>query len=276
MARYYIKPLQGLTLVELLVSLVLGALLFIMMMNVFLFTKKMLLTQQGITRMQMNARTIDYLLGKAIRNSGVFGCQRLSTGMNDQPLKGITYQDIPTALRANRKVMKRIIPESDILWLQASLKNYPLATYAQTLAQLKSGTIVVLTDCQKMAAFTVKPGMTIDTQGYAATATLNVLSSTVYYVAQSSRKNAQGNPILALYSTDFNGRTIELVEGVEELQLTYGQWVQGKLEYLPAHAVQNWQQVISVRLQALLNTVETHEPMMQKWWYFEWPLLIVN
>ncbi len=276
MARYHIKPLQGLTLVELLVSLVLSAMLFIMMMNAFLLIKKSLLTQQGLTRIQMNARTIDYLLGKAIRNSGVFGCQRLSADMNNQPLKGITYQDIPHALRANRKVMKRIVPESDILWLQASHKSYPLATYAQTLAQLKSGTVVVLTDCQKMTAFNVMPETIIDTQSYAATATLSVLSSTVYYVAQSSRKNAQGKPIFALYSTDFNGRTLELVEGVEQLRFTYGQLADGIIEYLPAHAVKNWQQVISLRLQALLNTVETTEPAIQKWWYFEWPLLRAN
>lgn len=276
MTRYHKKPLQGLTLVELLVSLVLGAVLFIMLMNVFLFTKKMLLAQQGLTRIQTNARTIDYLLGKAIRNSGVFGCQRLSADENNQPLKGITYQDIPNALRASRQVMKRIVPEGDILWLQMSLKSYPMAASTQILAQYKPGTRVLLTDCQKMTALTVKPGMTVDTRNYDATATLNVLSSTIYYVARSSRKNAQGNPILALYSTDFNGRTIELVEGVEELRFTYGQIAQGKLEYLPAHAVQNWQQVISVRLQALLNTVETYEPRLQKWWYFEWPLLVSN
>lgn len=280
MGRYQIKPLQGLTLIELLISLVLGALLFIMMMNVFLIAKKMLLTQQGLTRIQTNARTIDYLLGRAIRNSGSFSCQRLPVGMaslygivDNQPLKGIAYEDIPKELSATSRVLKRSVSDSDMLWIQGCHK--PLAAMHE-IVQQKPGTIVILSDCQKMTAFAVTPNMTIHTHGYASTATFCVLSSTVYYVAQSQRKNAQGNAILALYSTDFNGRTIELVEGVEKLQFTYGQLVQGKMEYHPAHAVQNWQQVISVRLQALLNSVEAQEPILQKWWYFEWPLLIGN
>lgn len=284
MKNYQKKSLQGMTLVELLISMVLSAVLLLMIVNTFFVVKKMFITQQGLLRIQINARTIDYLLGRAIRNSGTVGCQRLQAnkqllqpyGFCNDPLKGISYAEIPNHLRSARKTLQRLVPESDMLWIQASHKDYSLSKWEYLSSKLKEGTIVIVTDCQAMTVYKTMPNLTINTASYAPSATVSILSSTVYYVAESLRKNSQGQPILALYSTDFNGRTIELVEGVAKLEFSYGEWVAGSISYQPAQAVQNWQQVVSVRLRALLNSVEEQEPVLQKWWDFEWPLLASN
>ncbi|WP_235528399.1 PilW family protein [Candidatus Berkiella aquae] len=237
--------------------------------------KKIVSMQQALVRMQVNARTLDYVLGKAIRNHGVFGCKRLSKAeLTIDPLQGVTYQAIPEALRASSRVLKKHVNDSDMLWLQASFQDFN--SISITPISIKPGTKIILTDCERTQVITI-PNEAITLNGFNHAAfTASILSSTVYYVAKSKRNNARGNAIYGLYSTDFNGRTLELIEGVEKLVFTYGVLHSGKIIYQKAQAISDWQAVVSVRLEALLNSVEENEPKVRKWWSFEWPLITNN
>lgn len=259
------------TLVELLVSLALSALLVTMMCHAFFLLKKNALTGQALARVAVNARTIDYLLGKALRNSGSFGCYTL---MGDFPLtsnkdiilqdygllksrgiKGVVVSELPQ--HSGKRVSKRAANNSDLLWLQWG------EPYQQ---HVKQGTLFVIADCQQALVTLQPPNM----------GKHSLLVSNIYYAGKTKRLNAKGKPIYALYSTDFNGRTVELVEGVLKLNFTYGYWHNGKLIYQSREHITDWQSIVSVRLKALLNSVEENEPKIQRWWSFEWPLMVNN
>lgn len=268
---------QGMTLIELLVSLLLSTIIASMMFYAFLFIKKCVMTQQALVRIQVNARTIDYLLGKALRNSGRFGCQQfknlrisakegvsmMAYGLADNPgIKGINADDLPKAPGSRQRVLQRAVLPNDLLWLQSAdpLKNR---------ATIKPGTVIIASDCQQATLFRWDEKYVVP-QSFA----LNRLSSTVFYVGKTKRINANHKPIYALYSTDFNGRTIELVEGVEQLSFSYGQLKNGELIYQRANEVDDWFAIVSIRLNALLNSVEDND--IKKGWSFEWPLMVNN
>lgn len=266
------KHSQGMTLVELMITLLLSSMLAIMILNTFLFIKRSVLTQQALVRLQVNARTLDYLLGKALRNSGVFGCRKLQA--QDRPfleidipcskgVLGILPQQLPKHFKGTERVLRRYKKESDMLWLQSS-KPYLSTT------NLRSGTILAISDCKDLTFFRkCEDAVSV----VKAPFQLSVLTSTVYYVGDTRRKNTKGKTIYALYATDFNGRTLELVEGVEKLEIVYGSFIEGALIYQKAHEVTDWYAIVSVRLKALLNTIEETEPIITKWWHYEWSLM---
>lgn len=265
------KNYQGMTLVELLVSLALSALLVTMMCHAFLLIKKNILTGQALARVAVNARTIDYLLGKALRNSGGFGCFTLLSGLpltcdkdiplqeygllNTRGIKGGTAVQLPQ--QAGKRVSKRAVPNSELLWMQWGAPYKKLA---------KQGTLYVIADCHQAHVTLQPPSLGMH----------SLLVSNLYYVGKTKRYNAMGKPIYALYSTDFNGRTLELVEGVEQLEFWYGFLHDGQIIYQKSQQIQNWHAIVSVRLKALLNSVEENEPKVQRWWNFEWPLMLNN
>jgi type IV pilus assembly protein PilW len=91
-------------------------------------------------------------------------------------------------------------------------------------------------------------------------------SSVVFYVADTGREDARGNPIYALYrqtdDLDKDGgvfTTEELVEGVESMQILYGEKLStDNIRYVPADtAGLNMQNVVSVRLGLLVSSTIT-------------------
>jgi hypothetical protein len=276
------------------ISLVISALLCIMMIQLFLFTKQCFITQQGLARIQENGLAIDHILGRAIRNSGNMGCQKLmkhrmvkwhhsidpvAYGLDKQaPMMGGDPTDAPT----------RAIPNSDILWILGSSKNYPLrhgipqetkVDFIINQAKIKPGSIGVLADCRHADFFRVSPKpdqqkLTLS-QAYPPHSTFSIFSSTLYYVGNTNRKNANQEPIYALYSTDLNGRTLELVEGIENFELLFGCKKGINITYHRSIEIADWQQVVSVRLIALLTTIESSSVKPVRWMY-EWPLTTSN
>lgn len=273
------KHLQGMTLVELLISLVLSSILAIMMFNTIYLLKRSVLTQQALVRLQVNARALDYLLGKALRNSGVFGCHKLHFHsvisveqdihlphyglLHSKGILGIAPHQLPTDYFGTDRVLKRCKNDSELLWIQSSHNTF-------SMPRLKNGSILVMSDCSRLSLFRKRDNKVPIVQ---EPLSLSVLSSTIYYVGDTHRKNSKGSDIYALYSTDFNGRTLELIEGVEKIEIAYGRFINGELVYQKAQEVSDWYAIVSVRLKALLNTIEETEPVIKKWWYYEWPLM---
>ena len=85
------KRIKGLSLVELLVSLAVGIILMTGVTQVFLSAKTSYTTQQGLGRIQENARFLVEMIGKDLRNSGFGGCgklaQKITTKNLDDDLK---------------------------------------------------------------------------------------------------------------------------------------------------------------------------------------------
>lgn len=94
---------------------------------------------------------------------------------------------------------------------------------------------------------------------------------TAFYIKDTGRTNANGNIIYALVARDIDGNELELADGVEDLQITYGIDTDddGTADtYQTANTVDaadNWDNVLTVRTAKLLNTVEDVSPAPQSY-----------
>jgi hypothetical protein len=85
---------------------------------------------------------------------------------------------------------------------------------------------------------------------------VGIFSSRIFFIGQTSRKYFNGEPVLALFSSDLNGRTLELIEGVEMMIVRYGEIINDELIYKARENVSHWKNVISLRVNVLFNSVE--------------------
>ena len=147
---------------------------------------------------------------------------------------------------------------------------------------LASGDVLLVADCARSAIFHATsfspatgvigheivgggvPGNTTKNLGYAFSTDASVyrLVTRTYYVAASARKPGTS----ALWSNsipayDLQPQPEEMVEGVDGLVLLYGEDTDGDKaanRYVTANAVGTWNNVVSVRPQVLLATVQDH------------------
>lgn len=101
-------------------------------------------------------------------------------------------------------------------------------------------------------------------KAYASGARVFQVQSNIYFVAPayhadgSLKTNNRGATINALYRADIDGDLISLVEGVDNLQILYGQRLSsGNLQYLSADdGSLNMQSVDSVKVGVLMSTID--------------------
>ena len=144
------------------------------------------------------------------------------------------------------------------------------------------GDFLLITDCESADIFEVSgpatPGTTIEFTGdklskpYLHNAAVQRFQSTTYFIMAARnpdttlRRNRAGDQIFSLFQTNINGVTTELIEGVEDMQITYGvdTGTDGFADiYRDASLVTNWASVVSVRLAFLLGTTEHVSPVAQ-------------
>ncbi|MEX2469321.1 MAG: PilW family protein [Pseudohongiellaceae bacterium] len=185
------------------------------------------------------------------------------------------------------------VPNSDIvrLWggwgnsgTVTSVDNAANTIQAQASVGIQADDFLIISDCEQadfVQACTVTPDtppttvtITIDTSCNPGNVNTSVITSAapaevirlegaMYYVGK--RDNDANNPPSlyrsTLSDTGTAGPGEELIEGVESMQLTYGvnldQDVRATVDaYLTADQVSNWNEVISVRVSLLLQSVE--------------------
>jgi hypothetical protein len=258
--------MKGSSLIELMIALCIGSVVMISCFQVFFSIKKISNTQNALAVIQENARTIDAILGEAVRGNGKIGCNGLKEDVSlknhttlDLQYYGFSPQDNPLGIsEKNLKinpyvaptVLQRMVPGNPILWLKGISKSYILAKIPEEKIQhlsvhtnpslkkhLKSKKLIILSDCESMDVFEVasveRQSKGIDSitlnisketqlsKHYAIGSEVGILSSRIFYIGNTYRTHINGQPVLALYMTDLNGRTLELVENVEALEVTY-------------------------------------------------------
>lgn len=90
---------------------------------------------------------------------------------------------------------------------------------------------------------------------YLRNAQVRQFVSNTYYVGETGRSDASGNPIRALYRVPHGGERVELVQGVETLQIQYGELLaNGQVRYsdVTQHDI-DWAKVVSVRVALLVS-----------------------
>ena len=114
-------------------------------------------------------------------------------------------------------------------------------------------------------------------QAYTTTAHVAKFESYAYYIAQTGRNNLNGDPIPALFRMDIAGNAVELVEGVENMQITYGLDTDndGSVDRLSTANVistdpadnNSWDKVKTVNISLLVNSIDSASDKQQTYTY---------
>lgn len=308
---------QGFSLVELMISLVLGLLLSAGVVTVFLSSKKTYQTQDAVSQIQENARFAEEFIARDTRMAGYSGCS------NEMPTANVIENAGSNVLNFDRGIegydgdngtIPSMFPDalanSDVLVIHQTELDSELVVnnHNPNAAQidvtnphtLKPGTIMMIVDsnCSGRGLFvltgptnnnnnatnlvhntgntyTYSDGSsgvgncTKSLKGNFDCSNLSAASNTAYtdgssvfalntiafYIQDPAQNTALTSPTLykATFSDQFSTGTTQvepLVEGVKDLDILYGVWSSGKMNYKPANDVANdeWGDVRSVRL----------------------------
>lgn len=263
----------GLTLIEIMVAMVVSLILIAGVIQIFVGTRQTYRFQDALARVQENGRFAAEAISRDARLAGFVGCTTLiSVTPNAIPPLAIDYsQDnyieggVGPALGAE--------PGTDVLTLRMLSPNTvrlsadmtgpgDVVTIPANIPGFQNGDVVGIADCNNVDLFTINGmagGGPVDvtpnddlTKAYLEGTVLSRYREVSYYVAPG----ASGD--LALWRRD-DGVDTELVDGVEDLWLRYGEDLNNDGApnvYVEAAAVGNWSRVRSLRISLLLASNE--------------------
>lgn len=326
---------KGLSLVELLIALVLGATLATGVTQMYVGSTTSDRSQEARLRMQEGGRFAINFLSQEVRMAGYLGClgSIQGTSVNNlldgppvhfQPGWGIQgWEATGTAPGAVNNSTANValvatnsaewttgdanivvpvfnaVPNSDILrvWggtgsagtVSTITQGSPPTINAETAAGIAVNDFLLISDCEQadfvQACAVVadagpattslitlsdacNPGNVVAGRITSVTSALNLaevvrLQGTILYVGKRGGV-ATNPPALYRAQLDATGNLAtpeELIEGVESMQILYGVNVDKDIRrtadsYLPANLVTDWQDVISVRISLLMQSVE--------------------
>lgn len=283
------RRVRGFSLVELMISLVLGGLVIAAVGTVYLGSRQAFRTQEAMARMQEGARYAFETMSYDIRQVG-FGCETVDTTAPDgtwynnlfrEPLRGYeSGAGLPGSVTD-------VVADTDALMvLRADKRGEVRLTSATTTASdhgIENGGLAVVTEAYSDATVYTASGasgssITLTGSPFPCKAGgPNVVATTDYRVLPLSghiyhiRENADGEPSLYRETLRSDGTTEaqEVIEGVEGMEILYGEDTsQATLpecpddgcsvdNYVDADAVTNWNRVVSVRVELSMRTTET-------------------
>jgi len=260
---------QGMTLIEIMIAMLLGLFLIAGVMQIYIGSKQSSRMLDNLSRMQENGRFAMDFIRRDIREADYWGC--LENGLadvtnNTKALYGITngLNGVEGASGATDSLVtaggKGI---SIAVQSQASATANITITAAATGNELQVGEAALITDCGGGVGdiFTVAgvAGGTVVSQditggqdiskAYGAGASIHHLVASIYFIQAG-----------ALQRT-INGTTTELVEGIEDMQILYGEDTDNDFTpnyYVSAGNVVDMDKVVSVRVNLLAVSADNN------------------
>ncbi len=284
---------QGLSLIEIMVALTVSLILMAGVLQIFLSSKQSYKANDGLSRVQEAGRFSLETLIREVRLTGFQGCANptwvdtstpatnaaptANFNLRNSALRGFnavaggTWSPALNTTEFTTNITR--VPGSDILAVQhgSSIQASVLNTSSTTKIDMQSNpdglaanTVALVTDCSSTDVFSVSsiagnsitPDITLShaygTQG--SMATVMRLESYFYFVGDTGRTGDDGQPVRSLYRRTVDGTSEELIEGVENMQVLYGQKSGANIQYLPAgNAALNMSQVVSVQVAVLVS-----------------------
>lgn len=292
---------RGLSLVELMVALVLSLVIGAAVLQMFLASKTTYSLQNAMARVQENGRFAVSFLASDIRMAGFMGCGNLNeitinVIANPAPIDAANPlgQIIGGANNVGSSNAWNAVAGSDVLSIRrASSAGVKLVgnmatdnaniQVANNSIGLIAGDTLFLSDCLSADLFratnvssgssqtTIAHANNMNTsnklsKAYGDDAELLVFESINYFVRNTGRSTASGDPINALMverrfanRSDASANAVELVDGVQDVQFEYGVATGSNMtatEYRTADAVTDWSRVVSVRFSLLLQSID--------------------
>jgi len=288
---------RGLTLVELMVALVLSLMLMSGLISVFVANKRVYNVQTGVSRVQENGRFATQMVSQELRGAGYWGCATKNLDSLDitntlnsasgyvfnfgRSMDGFEATGSSTWSPSLDSSIVSPIGGSDVLTLRYAVggsarviqhNNTSADIKATAGSDMASGDILLVSDCEDAAIFqATNVQNTSPTQtnivhntgsGSPGNATKDLgkkyingevvrIRTRSYYV----RTGADGGP--SLWRVDNGGTPQELIPGVEQMQVLYGEDTNNDLaidQYVKANSVADWGAVISVRVSLLVRS----------------------
>ena len=239
-ARYpALRRQQGVTLVELMIALAIGLLVTVAMLKVYVDASGMYRFNEGLARVQENGRFALEFIRRDARVAGFWGCNS-----NAKPNPGIkeasdAYIDVDRYITGTEGGDND--PDS-ITFRSATGSGSPLTTgmsgtaagvTVKSVGALSTDTAVLISDCENGDLFQVT-GISGETLAHAAAADANTSPnlSKAYaagarvYEAHETTFSIQNDPssgVPTLYREVIGKSAQPLVEGIENLQVLYGE-----------------------------------------------------
>ena len=296
---------SGFSLIELMIAMAISLILLLGVTQIYLGTSATNRAQEGLSRVQENARFAIDSLSRDIRHAGYFGCPRTANAEpqrimadraraneemfladnyifgvqnanndsfwgNDKPdtdADGINVVDGMPAVRITYSSTSDAVPEDGSF----DGANFDLQENPDRFTQ---GDLITITDCTRTEIAEISnvtesgggasiniahggnvnsPHNDLDNDAFSDEARAMRTYQFVYFIGT----NPSGET--SLYRRDLaaaeENRSRELVEGVEEIRIQYGEDTSGNLQadtYRSAEAVNDWSTVMSVRIALLL------------------------
>lgn len=297
------KNQAGFSLVELMVAMLIGLLLLLGVSSTFMANKRVYKDQEAMSRLQENIRFAVGLLIKDINMAGYSGCadeidrifNHVNGASDDDSIFSFVNAvegsentsnwqpsgspDAVSNMNAGSDAISVRYFKPIGIRIAASMPTISAELKVTSVGDLEIEDIIAVSDCddadimqitqvqtsashlQHNTGSGVTPGNATKNlqKKYGVDAEIMRFVSNRYYI----RNNAQGSP--SLYRKEINGNELELVEGVENMQLLYGEDTSGNDKtadtYVTATNVTNWDNVVSVRLGLLLQTVDENRQL---------------
>lgn len=289
----FIRNQQGLTLIEMMVAMTLGIILLGGMGTVMLSSKSTYRINEAMSQVQENARYAFQLLSRDIRMAGYRGCVGDNASTDnvlskateflwklDQSLEGFEATNasvwdpalpsgITSPLGARDVIVIRGIEGANIRVISHVSESADLIVAADS--GIETGNTVLVSNCQGSTIFQVtgvsdasgqkiiehaggtgEPNVTTALGRQFTGGEMVQISTRSYYI----RTNPRGIP--SLYSRRGEAPAEELVEGIENMQIQYGEDTNEDRTidtYRAASEVTNWNAVVSVRINLLAQSV---------------------
>lgn len=292
---------RGLSLVELLISIGIGLLITLVIAYLYTESRTTYRLNDNLARLQENGRIAMEFIGRDLRMAGYWGCAGRSIAspintLNDAnayayqfavPITGHEAMPAGTWLPSLPSNLRSVQTATDVITIRTVFGkgitvldhpggNPPGSADLKISSDhnLKEGDIVLVSDCSNAAVFQITninraggfsnlvhntgigtPGNATKALGKEYTGgTIQRIASFTYYI----RLNVAGRPSLYRYAM---GRSEELVENVENMQISYGvdEDNDGDVDtYKAANHVTDWQRVRAVDIRLLLVSPDDH------------------
>lgn len=278
---------QGMTLVEVMVAMTIGLVLLGGVVTVLSSSQNTYRVNEALARMQENARYAFQLLSRDIRMAGYRGCAGDSVAVTnvlkatgflwelDQPLEG--FEAGVNALPSEVTLPlggRDVIVVRGVEGIGTNILSHLLDFAGLSIPSgsgLQADDAVLVSNCQGAAIFQItgisasggqdtiehdggdgKPNSTAALGRTFTGGEMARIGTRIYYI----RLNPRGIPALYWRS---GGNTEELIEGIENMQIQYGEDTDGDRAadfYRTADQVLDWDNVVSVRIDLLVQSVE--------------------
>lgn len=251
---------RGLTLVEMMVAMTIGMILLGGVITVLTSSKVTYRVNEAMARMQENARFAFQLLSRDLRMAGYWGCGGVVPQGVDQPLEGLDAVTDTFVIRG--------VDGNGVVVDSHSTTDMNFKVSAG--AGFKAGQTVLVSNCQSAAILQVTGVITAsgkDVISYAlvknnpkgdfafANGEAIRINTREYYIGAGK----SGVPAFFQKIVQIPPQSFELVEGIEDMQIQYGEDTnedRGADVYRKANEVANWEAVVSVRIDLLVQSVE--------------------